>query len=213
MAPASAHGRRAFPPGHEKTSGPAREAEGSDAPSPAGHSLSARNAKHKWKPREVFWLADHPTRPGLPIPMHRDSDVCRAFRPRLQRRDRGGFAPPSLFPAPYSIVAGTVARLPRRVKRRCVQSEKHRGETCLAPAHDRRCGGEACLAPAHDRRCRGVACLTPAHDRRCRGVACLTPAHDRRCGGVACYAPTNARDRRRRPLPLTGPAAPLESQA
>jgi len=27
-----------------------------------------------------------------------------AFRPRSQRRDRGGFAPPSLFPASYSVV-------------------------------------------------------------------------------------------------------------
>ena len=35
-------------------------------PSLADYSQSARNAKRHWKPREVFWLANHPTRPGLP---------------------------------------------------------------------------------------------------------------------------------------------------
>ena len=73
--------------------------------------------RHCWIPGEVFWLAIHPTRPGLPVrPMGRTVAIdCDrrptawvsgpgAFRPRLQRRDRGGFSPPSLFPDPYSIV-------------------------------------------------------------------------------------------------------------
>jgi len=100
----------------KKTSGPAREAEGSDVPSepaipsPRGIPSESGNRERSSGSRIVL--------PGPAFPSSRrvlharwDSDVCRAFRPRLQRRDRGGFAPPSLFPASYSIVEGTIARL------------------------------------------------------------------------------------------------------
>jgi hypothetical protein len=56
---------------------------------------------------QVFWLVDRPRCAGLPIArtlrsageeqwLRRQSPVACASSPHLQRRDRGGFAPPSL---------------------------------------------------------------------------------------------------------------------
>jgi hypothetical protein len=60
--------------------------------------------------RQVFWLADHPTGPAFPAALWRpvaaycpscDLTITQrpdrwTVRPRLQRRPRGGFSPPSL---------------------------------------------------------------------------------------------------------------------
>ncbi len=83
--------------------------------------------------RQVFWLSDRST--GRAFSSTCDNGVC-GVRPRLQRRDRGGFAPPSLQtasprgrPVPYlfncQFLAATLYcasvrpadSLPRRVAR------------------------------------------------------------------------------------------------
>jgi hypothetical protein len=47
--------------------------------------------------RQVFWLLDHPTPGAFPGPQSTPVAFSR-FRPQLQRRDRDGFSPSSLFP-------------------------------------------------------------------------------------------------------------------
>lgn len=51
--------------------------------------------------RQVFWLLDHATHRTFPFCFHfsqrNKNSGIRSFRPQLQRRDRDGFAPSSLF--------------------------------------------------------------------------------------------------------------------
>ncbi len=108
---------RTFPWGHKKTSGPAREAEGSDVPSepaipsPRGIPSESGNRERSSGSRIVLLGPAFPSSRRVPHARWDSGLMGRAFRPRLQRRDRGGFAPPSLFPASYSVVGSIIARL------------------------------------------------------------------------------------------------------
>lgn len=83
---------------------------------PASHSALHPRRRVVQQCRQVFWLTDRPTGRAFSPPLA--EMACCGVRPRLQRRDRGGFAPPSHFqsrrtsgPAPrylrFSIPGGT----------------------------------------------------------------------------------------------------------
>jgi len=77
----------------------------------ACHSLTARNVKPPGIRKRSSGLRFVLLSPAFPSAVHvlpADSGNRRAFRPRLQRRDRSGFAPLSLFPDSYSLVTGLI---------------------------------------------------------------------------------------------------------